>query len=138
MAAATALLVGAGVRSNLPGVLADWRHVGAASRQPHETTRDDRIFAALASSIPSHGRIGYLQPRDWPSADAVRLFYMAEYALTPRILVLNTSPAYLIVVPDAAVPEAAAETGKVDDSRLAGFVLVRRFEGGVRIFRRLE
>ena len=88
-------------------------------------------------SLPARGVVGYLQPDDWPAAGAQRRFYLAEYSLTPRIVVMGTAPDFLIVVPEASIE--GNDSGTVSrDPRLADFALLRRFNNGLRVFRRIK
>jgi hypothetical protein len=133
-AAALLLLVSAGVMGYGPRLSEDQARAGVRAGIGEPVGRLDRTFAALKPFLPSTGRVGYLQPDDWPGEDAIRTFYLAEYALTPRIVTLGTAAEFLIVVPAAGVtPDTAA-----DDPRLEGFVLVRRFDAGVLLFRRVR
>lgn len=83
----------------------------------------------LARVLPRDGRIGYLEhstsPHDPPS---VRTFYVAQYALAPRVLVRNLEPEFLIVLRDHA---------EQNDPRLSGFRIFRYVPGGHRVFQRL-
>lgn len=138
MLAAAALLVGAGVAANLPRLHADWRFLAEAEARSDLVTQEDATFQTLAPWLPPRGRIGYLEPADWPGTFAVRRFYLAEYSPTPRILVIGAGPEFLVAVPEARLdPEPRpGETSR--DPRLSGYVLFRRFDNGMRIFRRLE
>ena len=60
-------------------------------------------YLPLVASLPARGVIGYLQPDDWPSAGAQLRFYLAEYSLTPRVVVMATTPDYVIVTLKASV-----------------------------------
>jgi hypothetical protein len=133
---ATTLIVGLGVQANLGPALADWTRIGTPRLQdvPGE---QDRLYRSLVVSLPASGRIGYLLPADWPDSVAVARFYLASYALTPRLIVLGTDPEFVIVTPEASIPGDQDPSSLTStDPRLAGFVLVRRFDNGVRIFRR--
>ena len=81
----------------------------------------------MIGALPAGGTVGYLQTDDWPAENAVRRFYEAQYTLTPRVLVIGTSPEFIIVVPEASI-----------DARLADFALFVHVENGLRVFRRLK
>jgi hypothetical protein len=131
---AAALLVAAAVAFHLPG----WQAERAlAARMPpggDPLSGYDRWFGAMITHLPATGRVGYLPPADWPAIEGVRDFYLAQYALAPRILVTGTDPSFVIVTPGTGVRADTAAT----DPRLAGFTLVGRFEEGLLLFRRLE
>jgi hypothetical protein len=91
----------------------------------------DRGFAAMAPLLPPNGEIGYLEPhQDAGSEDAVRMRYVAQYALSPRVVVARVGSEFLIVPEGAAHPDG--------DSRLDGYFPVMSFPGGHRLFRRLN
>jgi hypothetical protein len=94
-------------------------------------------YLPLIASLPARGVVGYLQPDDWPSPDAQRRFYLAEYSLTPRIVVMSTVPEFVIVVPEASVESDDTRTVS-RDPRLEDFVLLERFDNGLRIYRRIK
>jgi hypothetical protein len=105
---------------------------GAAVRSPVENDTTIPALEAelrlLARVLPRDGRIGYLEhPTRRTDADVVRTFYVARYALAPRVLVPNTEPPFLIVIRDHAAP---------DDPRLDGYRLFADVPGGHRVFLR--
>jgi len=130
---AAVLMLAAGVASYVPAIRGDGSLATRMAREGDPVTIDDLWFGTLKPFLPARGRIGYLQPADWPDGAAVRSFYRAQYSLAPRIVVPGTAPDFLIVVPDARVRTETASA----DLRLAGFTLVRRFENGLLLFRRM-
>jgi hypothetical protein len=122
----------------VPPVLTDRRFIAVHRDEPDMLTRESERYGPLTSSLPVGGPIGYLPPNDWPGNDAVLKFYLAEYALTPRIVVLGTEPDFVIVVPEAGVDDGGGRGTISKDSRLAGFVLYAQFPNGLRIFRKLK
>lgn len=106
----------------------------AAAPDADVASRAQRSFDALRPFIPVRGRIGYLQPRDWPGQDAVLWFYLAEYILTPRIVIFGTDAEWVVAVPQTGVRPDSTE----DDPRLKGFVLAQRFDDGLLLFRRVK
>lgn len=132
---AAILLLSAGLLGGLRPALADWRTVATGEYKSDPVREDARRYLPLLASLPARGLVGYLQPDDWPSPDAQRRFYLAEYSLTPRIVVMGTVPEYVIVVPEASIQGGDPEDVS-RDPRLADFVLLRRFSNGLRVFRR--
>jgi hypothetical protein len=106
----------------------------AAAPGADVASRAQRSFDALKPFVPVSGRIGYLEPRDWPSQDAVLWFYLAEYVLTPRIVIFGTNAEWVIAVPQTGTRPDSTE----EDPRLKGFVLSHRFDDGVLLFRRVN
>lgn len=139
LAAASVLTVG--LFSEVAPVRADWRAFVAQGHQPDLITRDLQRYAPLLSQLPPQGTVGYLPPDDWPTADAVRRFYLAEYALTPRVVVIGTtlpSVQFVIVGPEASLEGGGTPGRSSPDRRLTDFALYRYFDNGVRVFRRLQ
>ena len=96
----------------------------------------DRRFQSALSALPASGLVGYLTPT---AREAYGGFYVAEYALAPRIVIPNTEPEFVIVPPEAVAPGEPSIVGSPSqDPRLQGFLLYRTFETGVRIFRRVR
>jgi hypothetical protein len=133
---AAAFLLWAGLSAGMRPFLADWRSSAAKGDRADIISREATRFALLVGSLPAGGTVGYLPTDHWPAADDVRRFYLAEYALTPRIVVIGTAPEFVIVVPEASVEDGESVGTAARDPRLAGFVLYQRFSNGVRIFRR--
>ena len=136
MLTATVFLVWAGLSAGIPPLLTDWRLRAARGADPDVVVRETQRFAALVASLPIGGTIGYLPPARWPASDEARRFFLAQYVLTPRIVVIGTSPEFVIVVPEAAVEDGDSPGAAARDPRLAGFVLYERLSNGIRVFRR--
>ena len=82
--------------------------------------RSDERFAAIKSSLPQRGVIGYIGE---PGALARGDYYLAEYALAP--LVVDDSPNHLLVV--ANFPNSTLSASK-------NLQLVKDFGNGVALF----
>ena len=134
---ATAIVAWIGFHAHMPALLGDWRHVHAPGSPPDVVDLHDRMYRSLIPWLPASGRVGYLQPADWPSPQAIQRFYLAEYALAPRLVALGTDAEFVIVTPEAKA-HGGGEKTSLPDTRLDGFVLVRRFESGIHIFRRVR
>jgi hypothetical protein len=124
---ATACLLGAGLHARIGPLFEGWRVYVAEGHTRDIVTLEAGRYEPLIASLPARGTVGYLPPDDWPTEGAIRRFYEAQYALTPRVVVMDTSPEYVIVVPEASV-----------DARLADFVPFARLENGLRVFRRVK
>jgi hypothetical protein len=135
---AAAILLAPGIDAAVRAILSDWRSVASRERAPDFLTREIQRYEPLIPSLPLSGTVGYLQPQDWPSNDAILRFYLAEYALAPRVIVPGTAPDFVIVVPEALVDDLDGRAGPSRDSRLAGFMHYARVHNGMRIFRRIE
>jgi hypothetical protein len=83
-------------------------------------------FKPFAFELPPFATVGYLEQPDG-GEDAVRMYYAAQYALAPRIILSRTGPEFMIVARGTAQP---------DDPRLKGFHPVAALPNGHRIFRR--
>ena len=59
----------------------------------------------------------------------IQTFYVAQYALAPRVLVRNMEPPFLIVIRDHAAQ---------NDPRLKGYQLFDSVPAGHRVFIRAE
>jgi hypothetical protein len=138
MLLAAAFLLWAGLSSGIPPLLADWRLRAARGGEPDVVERETRRYAPLVASLPVGGIIGYLPPARWPATDEARRFFLAQYALTPRIVVIGTTPEFVIVVPEVSLEGGDSPGGAAHDPRLAGFVLFQRLSNGIQVFRRFE
>jgi hypothetical protein len=103
---------------------------GATAWSPVENDRTigplDSELQTLAPILPRAGTIAYLEHSTRPAdADVVQTFYVAQYALAPRVLVRNMKPPFLIVLRDHAAQ---------DDPRLNGYRLFDGVPGGHRVF----
>jgi len=134
---AAVLLVGVGLTGGIAPALAEWRLIASGDYKADVVQQEAQRYLPLIASLPARGVVGYLQPDDWPSPDAQRRFYLAEYSLTPRIVVMSTVPEFVIVVPEASVESDDTRTVS-RDPRLAGFALLERFDNGLRVFRRIK
>ena len=133
----TAVLLSAGIVANCSPYLADRRAAAAQGGQPDAITQDGLRFDALTLWLPARGTIGYITPSDWPSADAQRRFYLAEYALAPRVIVMSTAPEFVIATPEAFTgPDALNSTST--DPRLPDHVVYHRSSNGLQVFRRIR
>ena len=135
---AAACLLTVGFRANISPLLADWRTLAAKGNRPDIVTRVAQRYEPLISSLPIQGTVGYFQPDDWPTADAVRRFYLAEYALTPRVVVFGAAPQFVIVVPEVSLESGENRGLASRDPRLTDFALYEKFDNGLRVFRRLK
>jgi hypothetical protein len=87
--------------------------------------RSDQRFAALKTALPAHGVIGYIGES---GAAGLADYYLAQYALAPRILERSTDHA-LVVGNFAAAPAALP---------LSQLQLVKDFGNGVLLFSNKE
>lgn len=101
----------------------------AVMRQPYQVASLESEFRALARQLPPTAVIGFLEYGvDDASSDNVMVYYVAQYALVPRVVVKRTDLDFLIVARDALRP------GR--DERLSGFELVASSRQGHRLYRR--
>jgi hypothetical protein len=135
---AAGLLLALGLPPAVTAIRSDWQSIAARGRERDFLTREVERYEPLTPSLPRRGTVGYLQPEDWPGNDAVLRFYLAEYALTPRIIVPGTGPEFVIVVPEAGVDDQDGRGIPSRDGRLPGFVLYARAANGLRVFRRIQ
>lgn len=113
----------------LLAALAAFQNARRPSSNP--VARLDAEFSALAAYLPPRGVIGFLERyEDAGSEDAARTWYVAQYALSPRVVVSRLGPEFLIVARGAAHPDG--------DPRLEGYVHVTTVPGGHQLFRRLS
>jgi len=86
-------------------------------------------FAALIPHLPPRGEVAFLEHHHAPgSEDAVRTWYTAQYALSPRIVVARLGPEFLIAARGTVHPDG--------DARLEGYVRIHTGPGGHDIYRR--
>lgn len=131
------MLLSAGIAANISAYFADRRAATARGVQPDAVTEDGRRYDALALWLPARGTIGYLPPPDWPGDDAARRFYLAQYALAPRVVVMSTAPEFVIVTPEASAGPDARNSAATDP-RLPDHVAYSHSSNGLRVFRRLK
>jgi hypothetical protein len=135
---AAALLLCAGLAANTRPFLADRSSRTTRGHDTDVITREAERYESLRLWLPAQGTIGYLQPDDWPTAGAQQRFYLAEYELTPRVVVMSTAPEFVVVVPEASVAGGEDRGTGSRDARLVDHVLYQRFDNGLRIFRRFR
>ena len=99
------------------------------SRAPDPTDDLDAEFSALAEHLPPRGLVGFLDRyADGGTDDAARTWFVAQYALAPRVVVSRVGPEFLIVASGAAKPGG--------DPRLDGYIHIETVAGGHRLYRR--
>jgi hypothetical protein len=105
-----------------------WR--SAAMRGPDLVTTLDSEFHTLAGLVPSSGPVGFLEHHADPdSDDNVLVYYVAQYACAPRLVMRRrTDLEFLLVARDAARP------GR--DERLVDFEPFAGSSSGHRLYRR--
>jgi hypothetical protein len=134
---AAAFVLGIALPAHVRAVLAEWQS-SAGKNKLDLVTREAGRYEALISSLPVRGFVGYLPQDDSASVDAERRFFLAEYTLTPRVVVMGTGPEFVVVVPEASAKGGESHGAASSDARLADFVLFERFDNGLRIFRRVR
>ncbi|MDA1183471.1 MAG: hypothetical protein O2930_02355 [Acidobacteria bacterium] len=104
--------------------------VGLA-REPDPIADLEAEFLALVFDLPPSGLVGYLEAYgdDAGTDAAVRMYFAAQYALAPRVVVGRVGPEFLIV--------ARGTERSGGDPRLEGYHLIRIFPSGHRVYRRL-
>ena len=124
-------------RSALGSLLLSWSLLAAFSTVQDGLTREadpiaelEAEFLALTFDLPASGLIGYLEAHADAGTDAaVRMYFAAQYALAPRVVVGRIGPEFLIVARGTERPSG--------DSRLNGYHQVAAFPSGHRVYRRL-
>ena len=125
-----------GLRGGVPPIVANWRSY--AGRQERDfVSREAERYPALVQSLPASGAIGYL-PEEHQTNEAFLRFSIAQYVLTPRVVVLGTQANYVIAGPETLTPDDDVRGAPSRDPRLRGFVLYASFPNGMRVFRRFE
>lgn len=134
--AAIALLLWAAQRAHLPPLAEDQRFLALPMGAGDPIDQLDRRYQSVSRWLPAAGVVGYLTPA---SGEAYGGFYVAEYALAPRIIVPSTDAEFVVLPPEAVADNEPSVIGSASlDSRLQGFLLYRTFDNGVRIFRRVR
>src|SRR5262245_4046978 len=133
---AAVLLCSLGLRAGIRSITDDWRTLATPWRGDF-LSQELLRYQPLVSSLPQSGLIGYLAEQR-TNAIAAQRFYAAQYALTRRLLVPGSGPTYVIVDPDALIPDAGGRGTESADPRLRSYSLYERFPNGLRVFRRLE
>ena len=106
---------------------AAWR--SAAERSSDIVTALEAEFRSWERILPPSGAVGFLEYAiDDDRADRVMVYYVAQYALAPRLVEKRTDREFLIVARDAL---RAGE-----DQRIAGFVPVASTREGHRLYQR--
>jgi hypothetical protein len=101
----------------------------AVLRQPYQVTSLEAEFRALARELPPTAVIGFLEYSvDDASPDHVMVYYVAQYALAPRVVLKRTDVDFLLVARDAL--------RRGHDERISGFELVASSRQGNRLYRR--
>ena len=104
-----------------------WRDAAARTADPVAAL--DSEFRALVPFLPSSGVVGFLRyDVDDDRADRIQVYYVAQYALAPRLIEKRTDVEFLIVAHDALRPGI--------DHRLAGFAIVTTSREGHRVYQR--
>jgi hypothetical protein len=133
---AVLLLASLGLRGDLLSIASD-RQFLAKNPGPDVISREAARYQVLVASLPGSGVVGYLLEQA-PSSYASLQFMLAQYALTPRLVVSGTGADYVIVGPEAGVADDGERGKASQDPRLAGFILYERFPNGMRVFRRSQ
>ena len=106
---------------------AAWR--SAAARTSDTVTSLEAEFRALGQALPPAAMVGFLEYAvDDGRADRVMVYYVAQYALAPRLVQKRTDLEFLIV------PRDALRAGM--DERVTGFVPVASSRQGHRLYQR--
>jgi hypothetical protein len=102
-----------------------------SSTAPDDTGALVSSYGSFARDLPDSGRVGFLRTQA-DSTAAARQLFVAQYALSPRLLVEDSLGVELIVSGPAA--------GAAADQRMAreGFALVREGPAGIRLYRRMR
>lgn len=101
----------------------------AVMRQPYQVPSLEAEFRALARELPPAAVVGFLEyDIDDASSEHVMVYYVAQYALVPRVLEKRADLEFLIVARDAL------RAGH--DARLSGFELVTSSRQGHRLYRK--
>ena len=111
----------------LVSAIVAWR--AAALRAADPVTALEEEFRTLAPALPPSGAVGFLKyDVDDDRPDHVMVFYVAQYALAPRLVLKRTDLDFLIVASDALRPGV--------DDRLDDFVPVASSRDGYRVYRK--
>jgi len=134
---AIGFILTAGIMALVEPIRADRRTYVAMASDGDAVTRETARYRDVMASLPVRGTIGFLAPDILDASDATMRYYVAQYALTPRVIVLGTDAEYVIAIPEAS-PEDEEPTGTASrDPRLTNFMLVKRLGNGIRIYKRL-
>ena len=101
----------------------------ALDQAPDVAAALESEFRELVPQLPPTGVVGYLERYvDADAVEAVRMHYLAQYALVPRIVERGTGPEFLIVARGTEAPGG--------DFRLEGYFPVANYSSGHRVYRR--
>ena len=101
----------------------------AVGRGPDPVAAIETEFRTLSRALPPAVPVGFLRyDSDDDRADRVMTYYVAQYALAPRLVEKRTDLEFLLVAPDAVRPG--------EDARLDGFVPVAASKEGYRVYQR--
>jgi hypothetical protein len=101
-----------------------------AESPSHPVADLDAEFRSLVEHLPSRGVIGFLDPHeDATEIDGGLTWFIAQYALAPRVVVSRVGPEFVIVARGTARPGG--------DSRLDGYAHVTSVDGDHRLYRRV-
>ena len=104
-----------------------WRTAPTPGVDP--VTALEAEFRVLARALPPSGAVGFLRyDVDDDRADRIMVYYVAQYALAPRLVEKRTDREFLVVARDALRPGV--------DDRLAGFEPVASSKDGYRVYQR--
>ena len=123
--------------SALGSVLLVWSLLAAISTVQDGLAREtdpiaelESEFLALVYDLPASGVVGYLEAYSDAGTDAaIQMYFAAQYALVPRVIVGRVGPEFLIVARGTERPGG--------DPRLDGYHLAASFPSGHRVYRRL-
>jgi hypothetical protein len=87
-------------------------------------------YRKLPTYLPAAGEIGFVATTGDPTFDSAN-YYVAQYALAPRVVVLPIGPHVRFVITGVNAPPGIDRT-----PALQGFELVALRDMGVRVFRR--
>lgn len=91
----------------------------------------DAEFSVFGPQLPARGVVGYLEAYDGEGVpEAVRVYYAAQYALVPRVVVGRVGPEFLVVARGTARGD--------DDPRLSAYTRIAVFPTGHRLYRRVQ
>jgi hypothetical protein len=120
-----------------PSISEDRRALAANAHDTDLVTRETSRYRDLIGSLPSRGTIGFLAPTELGATEATASYYLAQYALTPRVVIVGTDAEFVIAIPESAPQGDDAPGTMSPDPRLPRFTLVRTLGNGIRIYRRV-
>lgn len=128
--AGVVVLCGVSLLSNLQ-LLENVLQFRMSQNAPDGVTLFEQRLSALKQRLPSSGVIGYLSDADVTAddVDATAMYYLAQYTLTPIIVVRDTEQRYAIGVFNKTPPSA-------EELRSRRLALVQDFGNGIQLIRR--